>query len=730
MSKTKKKKNSSVNPTNDKSPKTPKAPKHVPTEEIVANPKTERLWKILFWSFAAIILLFMLITAPRTGIAGDECLDGLNGKYSLEYYANGDTTFADYTKVPELHSHPHLKYYGSGYEIVPAIALKYFGLPAAKEFAFRHILCALFGFVLILFTGLIGRLLADWKLGLISLLMIALSPVVFGLSFLDTKDIPMAAGFAMATYGFMALFKSLPNFKIKDIVFATAGITIAVSIRIGGLMLPLYLVAGFVLLLIFDKEKRALLFVKPRNVLWKTLGIGALVVVLGSLSGLCFYPNFFHEGPVAHIKGALTLVSKFPQRIPMVFEGEMIDSLSLPDFYLIKCFLYTTPLFVFAAVALFLANIARVFKKHSTFELLFLLFTIIFPFLYIVLTNANVYNGWRHEMFIYPGFVVLASLGFYETTLWFRNRDFGKVWRWVCLGVVVAMVTPTIVWMARNNRYIYCYYNIFISDPYLNYDLDFYESSSTLAYEWFIENELPKCRNVVTLSTKISTPVMYAAALGDTYRVKVTQSDYTKYARTDCDYTILNYQCINTKAIKDFFPPKGTIHVEYVDDVPVCAVVKRNKLDSRAIQMCERQLYLEALPVLDSAYNYDTTNFSLWYWIGLANFEAKNREKGIKFLQKDLGFLPTTVGFTVDNTYIGIMQYEMQEYEAALNSLKNAESVCDKEELRMLISAYLGLTYYEMKMYKEALPYLKDALINYPTYPGLLEKYNYCEAVK
>ena len=92
MSKTKKKKDSSVIPTNDKSHKTPKAPMHVPTEEVVANPKTERLWKILFWSFAALILVCMLIAAPRTGIAGDECLDGLNGKYSLEYYANGDTS--------------------------------------------------------------------------------------------------------------------------------------------------------------------------------------------------------------------------------------------------------------------------------------------------------------------------------------------------------------------------------------------------------------------------------------------------------------------------------------------------------------------------------------------------------------------------------------------------------------------------------------------------------------
>ena len=719
------KKKSTAKSQNDMKNVASKVLNRAPVVENAPVPQQERLWKILFWSFAAIILLCMLITAPRTGIAGDECLDGLNGKYSLEYYANGDTTFADYTKVPELHSHPHLKYYGSGYEIVPAIALKYFNLPAAKEFAFRHILCALFGFLLILFTGLIGRLLKDWKLGLISLLMITLTPVVFGLSFLDTKDIPMAAGFAMATYAFMALFKSLPNFKIKDIVLAIVGIAMAVSIRIGGLMLPIYLVAGFVLMLLFDKEKRQLAF-KPSNNLWKTLGVGSLIVVVGSLAGLCFYPNFFHEGPVEHIKGALSLVSKFPQFIPMVFDGKMIDSLHLPDYYLLKSFVYTIPLFVFAAAILFLINIVRVFRKNSAFDIVFLLFTMLFPLIYISVKDANIYNGWRHETFVYPGFVVLASSGFYETTLWFRGRKFGNVWRWICLGVAVVSVAPTTIWMIRNYKYTYSYYNMLVSDPYLHYDLDYYESSSTLAYDWFREHELPKCDSIVTISTKIQTPVAYAAALGDTDRVKVQTAEYMEFARVDCDYSIINYQCIKTKAVEDFFPPKGTIHVEYVGGKPVCALVKRNKLDSKGIRLCEEYKYKEALLWLDSAYNYDTNNFGIWFWIGLANFQLQNHQQGIKFLQKDLSFIVNKETYCIDNAYIGVMQYEIGEYNNAIQSLKEAEIFCKNDQIMALIKGHLGLSYFEKRMFREALPYLRDAL---PTYSSLDAKYNYCLSV-
>lgn len=725
MSHKKNKKQGYVKQRSDKASTPRKTSKPSQVETVALDPKQKRLWKILFWSFAAVILLCMILVAPNTGISGDECLDGLNGKYSLEYYANGDTTFADYTKVPELKSHPHLKYYGSGYEIVPAIALKYLHLPASQEFAFRHILCALFGFILMLFTGLIGRLLADWKLGLISLLMIALTPVVFGLSFLDTKDIPMAAGFAMSTYGFLALFKSLPNFKIKDIVFATAGITIAVSIRIGGLMLPLYLVAGFVLLLLFNKEKRQLTFNPIKN-LWKTLGIGVLIVVVGILAGLCFYPNFFHEGPVAHVKGAMSLVSKFPQYIKMVFDGKMINSLQLPEYYLFRSFIYTVPIFVLVAATLFVLNIYKIFKRHSAFDVLFLLFTVLFPIIYIITKESNIYNGWRHETFVYPGFVVLASLGFYETTLWFRKQKFAKIWRWACLVVAVACVTPTIIWMVRNYKYTYSYYNTFVDDPYLNYDLDYYESSATLAYDWFRENELPKCIGPVSISSKIHTPINYAIALGDTNKVKPELCKYMAYSGADCDYSIVNYQGINTKAVRDFFPPKGTIHIEYVDGSPICALVKRNHIDAKGVQLCRENKFAEALVLLDSAYRYDPNNFGIWFWIGLANYYLKNHQQAYDYISKDLNFLVDEDRYCIDNTYLGMILYETGRHDEAIQKLKEAEMRCKNPQVLSMCKSFLGLAYFDKRMYREALPYLREMSL---AHPDLKDRYEYCMAM-
>lgn len=261
-----------------------------------------------------------------------------------------------------------MKYYGVGYEIIPAIALRYFNLPDSQLFLFRHILCAFFGFLLIFFTGLtVKRLTNSVGGGIIALLTTSCTPTIFGLSFYATKDIPFAAGFAIACYAFISIFQDLPKFKVLHILLAIYGIALAVSVRIGGLMLPLYLIVLFALYLLFNKTKRQMFFEKPYRLLIKSLGIGTTVVLLGAFIGLCFYPNFFYEGPIEHIKNALTVVSKFPQRIPMTFEGRQINSLSLPDNYLVKSFLYTVPLFVFAFIMLFFANIIDLEKIRKDY---------------------------------------------------------------------------------------------------------------------------------------------------------------------------------------------------------------------------------------------------------------------------------------------------------------------------------------------------------------------------
>jgi hypothetical protein len=412
--------------------------KQHPKPPIVHAPDPCPKWaKPSFWILSALVLAALLYVAPQVGINADEGeIDGTHGKYCLKYYTDGDTTFANYPQSgvmqalqPDEPIYLFQKYFGVGFEIVPAIALKYMGLPPQYEFEFRHLLCALLGWLLMVCTGLLGRELRDWRLGIMCLLMVACTPTIFGWSTQDAKDTPFAAGFALAVLAFVRMLKTFPRIRIIDGVAAAAGIALAVSIRIGGLILPMYAAVGMALALMFRNNaprpsaqgsNNAAMYIAP-------LVYGFFIYTTGVFVGLCFYPNFFYAGPVEHIRGALSFVHNHPLSVLMTWDGKFVTSTALPPFYLWKAYAITMPPFIFIGLLLWFFNGITAMGKgcrhincRSTFFVLnlFLLFTIIFPIAYLLATKSPIYQGWKHTMFVYTAVVVFAAMGFYDSRRW------------------------------------------------------------------------------------------------------------------------------------------------------------------------------------------------------------------------------------------------------------------------------------------------------------------------
>lgn len=696
-----------------------------PVLEQPVLPSEHAYWKYIFWGIAAIILSLMMINANTVGSGGDDLWYVTNGEFVLRYYVDHDTTCLDYSKT-EYHNMTRnfeLKYFaGGGFDMLPAAISRLFHID--NILVVKRFCLAFIGFLLILFAGLIGREIKDWRLGSISLLMMALTPTIFGMSFCGGQDVPTAMGFAMAIYGLIIFTEYFPKISVKGCVFTFLGIMYAVSVRIGGLMSLLYFFVAVVLELLWRKDLRQLFTNKGILQIIKILGVSLIIGVSAALLGLCAYPNIFYEGIVAHISKAFEIVSKFSLRIPFIWEGKMAESNNPPEHYLLLSLLRNLPYYILIGVGLFLVFSVRVFKRYRKTAIIFLLFTALFPPIYIVASHANIYNGWRHLLFFYAPFAVLVSIGWYELIEFVKPKKLKEVIYYPVVAVVMLLIfSPTMIWMIKNHNYIYSYYNKSVGNPYLKFELDFYETSATRAYDWFRENELPKCDSVVTMSTKMFTPVYYAQMLHDTNRVKVFTTSYMGFAETDCDYSIINYHIIQPKAIKKFFPPKGTIHVEYVDGNPVCALVKRNKLDSRGIRLCKEGKYAEAVTLLDSAYNYDPNNFGIWFWMGIAHYQTHDFEKSMEFFNKDLNFMPTNEKYALASMYNGSSLYELKRYDDAIKTLKDAERLCVNQNDLPFIRAHLGLAYFAKEEYANALPYLQAAL---PAYPFLAGQINYC----
>lgn len=354
---------------------------------------------------------------------------------------------------------------------------------------------------------------------------------------------------------------------------------------------------------------------------------------------------------------------------------------------------------------------------------MYLLFVSLFPLIYISTSKANIYNGWRHELLFYSSFVLLVSIGWYEFWALIKSKvKDEKIIYPLAVAVMLGVISPTLIWMVKNHGYTYCYYNKAVGNPYLKYELDYLETSATKAYEWLRENELNKSDSMVTVSTKIFTPVYYAKMLHDTNHVKVFSTSYMGFAEADCDYSIINYHVIPPKAIKYFFPPKGTIHVEYVDGNPICAVVKRNKLDSRGIKLIREGKYQEGMNLLDSAYKYDPNNFGIWFWLGFGAYQNEQYEKTVKFMDMDMKIQQTgSESYPIRIMYKGAALAQLKKYDEAIPILKDAEKRAKDENLPF-IKAQIGLAYYHKDNYKDAVPYLEACISNYPSLSGLLQK--------
>ncbi|MDR2410643.1 MAG: glycosyltransferase family 39 protein [Bacteroidales bacterium] len=686
-----------------------------PTYSLDINNK---LWFRIFMILSGVVLFALLFVATRSGVTGDEFIDSHHGKYSLQYYTEGDTTFTNYANVSEVNNVFHQKYYGIGYEILPAIAVKYLGL-SRHEYLIRHLLCALFGFVFMLFAALTARELKNSFLACITLLIMALTPVVFGLSMFATKDIPSAAGYAIAVFAFVRILKKLPRFKWQDVIMAIAGIALATSVRIGGLLLIGYLGVGVMFALMIKKQLRKNLFNKPYAPLGRVILILSGIVIAGVFLGLCLYPNFFYEGPVMHIKNALSTMTNFPYRILMLWKGKQINSLELPDGYLLKSFLITIPVFVLGAFFLFFCNIRSVWKTMDKTSILLLLFTIFFPIAYVLHKDSSLYNGWRHITFIYSSFAVVAAMGIYQTLFWVKRGKYVKIWRYAFGGTIMIMMATVLVWMVRNYRYTYSYYNVFVSEPYGNYDLDYYETAAIVSLDWLVKNELQNRDDTVKIAVRNANAVFYAASK-QYEKLKMEKISYRGFAEVDVDYAILTMQFTPINVLKTSFPPKGVIHTESINGKPVCAVVKKNKLDTRGIRALKENKIDEGMKLLEEARAFDPTNFGIWFWMGYGYFQQQKYDESILFLNSYIDFwpYPEQVGFA--KMYIGAAQVNLQKIDAGIKTLKEATPLISDEKNKKFIDAHLGIAYFNQQNYAQAINHMKNAVDMYPFLNGLI----------
>lgn len=515
--------------------------------------------KYIFNISSAFLLIIMLSLSKNAGISCDEVLHYDHSVSVYNYFAtHGEDQSALNTPVSNL------RYYGQSYDNLTTILIKWFDIE--NVYGFRHLMSTFAGWLVIFITALFAIWLLDYKAGILVLILFSVSPTYMGHAQNNLKDVPFALAYIASTFFMLKFLDSGRKNSYRDLIFLIISIAFAISIRAGGLLLLCYLFLFFFIFYLFKylgDNKIDLIEIRT-----KFLWILFITIISWFLS-ILLWP-YALQGPVKNVIESYRVMAHFPSTFRQIFEGKVEWSDFMPSYYLPKSMLITIPITVLTGLVLFLTPGKFKFNSGNTLKYGLVVFTILFPLVFVIFEKSNLYSSWRQFLFVYPGIVLLAATGYSRIFGFIKNKYF-KLGLAALIGVI--SIHP-VRFMGNNPEFYYLYYNQLVGGlkgAYSNYETDYYYVSQTAASEWLID---------------------YLKNKSDTIKVKATfqvnwqfrshpeiQTSYFRYEErslSDWDYAIVTNRYISPFQLRNkTWPPENTIHTIYADKIPVCAVLER-----------------------------------------------------------------------------------------------------------------------------------------------------------
>jgi len=519
----------------------------------------ESLFKKLFWGLSLLVFIGMPLLSSDFGITGDELVHKQNGENVLKYLQTGgaDTTYRTYK---------NLYLYGALFDA--SAAMVYENMPNTDPYTVRHFMNALFGASLMIFTGLLARQLSrSWLVALLSLLLTLLSPRIFGDSMNNPKDIPFAMAYVMSILGIIRFNSFLPKWDWESAIFLGLSMSLALNIRVGGLLLMAYFGLYTIVNLYLKRNEFKNAGINSLSIIGKSIILGIISFFLG----LIFFP-YSHAAPITNTLSALKVMSNFDVAIRMLFEGRELWSDEIPWYYIPKWLSMAIPISVIVGFILFFVRIKNILKSRDWLPVVFVIFAGVFPVIYAVYKHSSLYDGIRHFMFIMPMINVLAALGWASLFYAFFN---GKL-RWVTPVILGVLLILPLRFMIANHPNEYVYFNELyggIKNAYGEYETDYWMNSMRELSLWLIKNDerIKKGEKIVVCTNSIDPVKHYFERYAP--NVQIIYATYKNRYRQKADYYLSIPRFIDSDLLKNgAWPPKKLVQSVKVDGIMIGAL--------------------------------------------------------------------------------------------------------------------------------------------------------------
>ena len=588
---------------------------------------TEKNLKIIFWALALAMLTGLSLISRDAGISGDE---EVHYKHSEMVYNYFSTLGADKSSLDTPKT--HLQYYGQAFDNLTTALIRWFGIE--DIYGFRHLMSSFSGWLTILVTALFAAWISGYGAAIFVLLLFAVSPGFLGHAQNNLKDIPFAMAYISSVYYSLKLVFSEGKARKQTILILILSIGFAIGIRPGGILVVFYLGLFMFLKVVSDWIQIKSLELKQ---LKKFLLLFGFISFSGYLLGLASWP-YALQNPIPNTWKSYQVMTQFPITVRQIFEGNFEWSDFLPWYYLPKYMAITIPIIVFAGLVIFFLNTRKNYTSAQKIQLSLLLFTILFPILFVLLKGSNLYGSWRHFQFVYPGIILISALGFHA----FFIRFGLQLVRVAGVGLFLILSFHPAKFMAENHPYYYLYYNQFVGGlkgAYGNYETDYYYHSMREGAEW-LQEYLKNKKNGKEVIVGGNFPVQWY--FRNNKEIEFKYFTYQSRSNHDWDYAIVANSYISPWQLKNnLWPPANTIHTITANGVPVCAVIERvTKDDLEGIRASENGDNIKSALLLQKALEIDPQNEWICYKFAASLAGLNQNEQSVIMLEKCLTINP------------------------------------------------------------------------------------------
>lgn len=544
----------------------------------------------------------------------------------------------------------------------------------------RHTTNAIFGFVGILFAALLAKRCRNWRTASFTMLLLGLSPVIFGHSMFNLDDIPVFATFAASLFFVKRLADHFPKPKIVDAVFFALSSALCITANPDcSLIVAIALILCIIGLVAQRKHNE----IKKAAIRYSIFAVGSLAVIFGIVillipQGIGEWLNSFSPNS--------------PTRI--LFEGKLVWTDLLPWYYNTKMLVMTIPAAVF--VGMLLALGLCFVKKSNRAEIITLVCISAVSILIFSLKSDT--NGiWQHLLYAEIPLYIVAAIGF--DMLAESSRSTATQIAGIAIPLLL-MIMPA-VHIFRSHPYSHIYYNEFtggLNHAFGRYELENYGVSNLEAAQWIIDNG----------KYNLSGDQLFVAARSEKagkhyfgkykYEVSIVETRWAERANHIWDYAIFPVTGIEPEILtSQYFPPKNTVDTISIDNVPICLVLQRtDTCDLYGRGYLANNDVQHAIELLETAVYNDPTNESAMINLIDANLRINNKDAMKKWIDRFLEIAPRDDVGNYYNAYYHNITGNNDEAE------RISTEIIDYNPRFSLAYMFLSTVYTLQKRYDEA----------------------------